>query len=93
MFTTPDPEEEVNEVFYRQQEAASQALVLMRDFNHPNICWKDNTDICWKDTQSRTFLQNTDGNLFYTDGGGANEEKCAVAPYTNKEGLAGDVGM
>ena len=40
-----DQEEEVNEAFYRQLEVASrsQALVLMGDFNHPDICWKGNT--------------------------------------------------
>ncbi|GAB0204077.1 mitochondrial enolase superfamily member 1 [Grus japonensis] len=38
----PDQEEEVDEAFYRQLEVASQsqALVLMGDFNHPDICWK-----------------------------------------------------
>ncbi|GAB0182177.1 hypothetical protein GRJ2_000683000 [Grus japonensis] len=40
----PDQEEEVDEAFYRQLEVASrsQALVLMGDFNHPDICWKGN---------------------------------------------------
>ena len=43
-YRTPDEEGEVDEAFYRQLEAASQsqALVLMRDFNHPDICWKSN---------------------------------------------------
>ena len=36
----PDPEEPVDQALCRQVRAASsfQALVLMRDFNHPNIC-------------------------------------------------------
>jgi len=44
-YRPPDQEEEVNEAFYRQLKVAlqSQALVLMRDFNQPDICWKDHT--------------------------------------------------
>ncbi|GAB0177486.1 hypothetical protein GRJ2_000213900 [Grus japonensis] len=58
----PDQDEEVNEAFYRQLEVASrsQALVLMGDFNHPDICWKDNTA---RHTQSRRFLQSIDDNF------------------------------
>jgi len=35
----PDQEEEVDEAFYKQLQVASQsqALVLMGDFNHPDI--------------------------------------------------------
>ncbi|XP_040976894.1 cytosolic carboxypeptidase 1 isoform X2 [Aquila chrysaetos chrysaetos] len=35
----------MDQAFYRQLEAASclQALVLVGDFNHPNICWRNNT--------------------------------------------------
>lgn len=87
-YRPPDPEEEANEALYGQLEVASQALVLRGDFNHPGICWKDNTA---RRTQSRTLLQSTDGNLFYAGGGGANEERCAVGPCTNNEGLVGDV--
>ena len=38
-YRPPDQEEEVDEAFYRQLQAASQsqAQVLMGDFNHPNI--------------------------------------------------------
>jgi len=38
-YRPPDQEEEVDEAFYRQLKAASQsqALVLMGDFNHPDI--------------------------------------------------------
>ncbi|GAB0208991.1 hypothetical protein GRJ2_003364800 [Grus japonensis] len=41
-YRPPDQEEEVDEAFYRQLEVASrsQALVLMGDINHPDICWK-----------------------------------------------------
>ena len=53
----PDQEEEVDEAFFRQLEKASQsqALALMRDFNHPSIYWKDNTAGC---KQSRRLLES-----------------------------------
>ncbi|GAB0208110.1 PDZ domain-containing protein 2 [Grus japonensis] len=58
----PYQEEEVDEAFYRQLEVASrsQALVLMGDFNHPDICWKGNAA---RHTQSRRFLQNINDNF------------------------------
>ncbi|GAB0178720.1 hypothetical protein GRJ2_000337300 [Grus japonensis] len=41
-----DQGDQADEVLYRQIGAAScsKALVLMRDCNHPNICWRDNTE-------------------------------------------------
>ncbi|KAK4830246.1 LOW QUALITY PROTEIN: hypothetical protein QYF61_009313 [Mycteria americana] len=41
----PPDQEEVDQAFYRQIGAAShsQALVLMGDFHHPDICWRDST--------------------------------------------------
>ncbi|GAB0210390.1 mitochondrial enolase superfamily member 1 [Grus japonensis] len=61
-YRPPDQEEEVDEAFYRQLEVASrsQALVLMGDFNHPGICWKDNRA---RHAQSRGFLQSIDDNF------------------------------
>ncbi|GAB0184184.1 hypothetical protein GRJ2_000884000 [Grus japonensis] len=58
----PDQEEEVDEAFCRQLEAASrlQALALMGDFNHPDICWKSNTA---KRARSSRFLQGIDDNF------------------------------
>jgi len=38
----------------------SQALVLMGDFNHPDISWEDHTA---RHTQSRRFLQNINHNF------------------------------
>ena len=48
-------EEEVDEAFYKQLQAASQsqALVLMGDFNHPDISWEVHTG---RHLQSRRFL-------------------------------------
>lgn len=39
-YRSPNQEDEVGEVFYRQLEVASQpwALVHMGNFNHPGIC-------------------------------------------------------
>jgi len=44
-YRPPDQEEEVDEAFYKQLQVASQsqALVLMGDFNHPDISWEDDT--------------------------------------------------
>jgi len=41
----PDQEGRADEGLYRQTVAASysQALLLMGDFNHSDICWWDNT--------------------------------------------------
>jgi len=57
-----DQEEEVDEAFYRQLKAASQsqALVLMGDFNHPDISWEDHTA---RHMQFRRFLQSIDDNF------------------------------
>ncbi|XP_028941571.1 actin-related protein 6-like, partial [Antrostomus carolinensis] len=57
-----DQDEEVDEAFYRQLAAAPQlqALVLMGDFNYPGISWNAYTA---SHSQSRRFLQCTDGNF------------------------------
>ena len=61
-YRPPDQEEEVDEAFYRQLQAVSQsqALVLMGDFNHPDISWEDHTA---RQEQSRRFLQSIDDNF------------------------------
>jgi len=40
-----DKEDQADKALYRQTGAAScsQALILMGNFNHPNICWRDKT--------------------------------------------------
>lgn len=52
-----------DEALYRQVGVASysQALVIMGDFKHPNICWWDNTA---GHKQSRRFLESIDSSLF-----------------------------
>ncbi|GAB0208404.1 hypothetical protein GRJ2_003306100 [Grus japonensis] len=90
-YRPPDQEEEVNEAFYRQLEVASQsqALVLMGDLNHPDICWKGNAA---KHAQSRRFLQSIDDN-FLTQVVEEPMRRGVLLDLvlTNKEGLVGDV--
>ena len=59
---SPDQAEEVSEAFYRQLKVASrsEALVLVGDFNHPDICWEDHTG---RHTQSRRFVQSVNDNV------------------------------
>jgi len=61
-YRPPDQEEEIDEAFYKQLQAASQsqALVLMGDFNHPDISWEDHIA---RQAQSRRFLQSIDDNF------------------------------
>ena len=61
-YRPPDQEELIDEAFFLQlQEASrSQALVLLGDFNHPDICWKSNTASC---RQSSRFLECIEDNF------------------------------
>ncbi|GAB0209149.1 rapamycin-insensitive companion of mTOR-like [Grus japonensis] len=90
-YRPPDQEEEVDEAFYRQLEVASQsqALVVMGDFHHPDICWKGNTA---RHAQSRRFLQSIDDN-FLTQVVEEPTRRGVLLDLvlTNKEGLVGDV--
>jgi len=40
-----DQEDQMDEAFYKQIGAASHSknIILMRDFSHPKICWRDST--------------------------------------------------
>ncbi|GAB0182690.1 mitochondrial enolase superfamily member 1 [Grus japonensis] len=55
-YRPPNQGEEVDEVFYKQLAEVSQslALVIVRDFNLPDVCWKYNT---LERKQSRRFLE------------------------------------
>jgi len=87
-YRPPDQEEEVNEAFYKQLKPASpsQALVLMGDFNDPDVSWEA------RHMQSRRFLKSIDDNFL---------KKVVEAPtrrvflldlvLMNKEGLVEDV--
>jgi len=90
-YRPPDQEEEVDEAFYRQLKIASQSqvLVLMGDFNHPDICWEDDTA---RHMQSRRFLQNINDNFLMQ----VVEEPMRTGVLLNlvlmnKEGLVEDV--
>ncbi|GAB0191019.1 hypothetical protein GRJ2_001567200 [Grus japonensis] len=58
-YRPPDQGDRADEALYRQIGAAScsQALVLMEDFSHLNICWRDNAV---ERKQSRKFLECVD---------------------------------
>jgi len=90
-YRPPDQEEEVEEAFYKQLQAASQsqALVLVGDLNYPDISWEDHTA---RQVQSRRFLQSIDDN-FLMQVVEEPTKKGAVLDLvlTNKEGLVEDV--
>ncbi|GAB0205478.1 mitochondrial enolase superfamily member 1 [Grus japonensis] len=92
-YRPPDQGDQADEALYRQIGAAShsQALVLMGDFNHPDICWRDNTA---EHKQSRKFLECVDDNFLLQ----VIEEPMRRGAmldliFTNKEGLVGDVKL
>jgi len=62
-YRSPDQKDKKDEALYKQIGVASysQNMVLMGDFNHPNICWKDNMAVHQK---SKRFLECVDNFLF-----------------------------
>ncbi|GAB0202565.1 hypothetical protein GRJ2_002722100 [Grus japonensis] len=89
-YRPPDQGDVGDEAFYRQIGAAScsQALVLMGDFNHPDICWRDNAA---GHKQSRRFLECVDDNFLLqvieeSTRRGATLDLVLI----NKEGLVGN---
>ncbi|PKU30367.1 rna-directed dna polymerase from mobile element jockey- hypothetical protein [Limosa lapponica baueri] len=76
-------------LFRKDRPGSSKALVLMGDFNHPDICWEGYTA---RHVQSRRFLQCIDDN-FLTQ---LVEEATRTGVLldlvlTNKEGLVEDM--
>ncbi|RMC00287.1 hypothetical protein DUI87_22894 [Hirundo rustica rustica] len=61
-FHPPNQEEEVDNLFYKLLEnvSGSSALVLVGDFNLPDICWELNTA---EKRQSRKFLECMEDNF------------------------------
>ncbi|CAM4648647.1 unnamed protein product [Lepidochelys kempii] len=61
-YRPPDQGDEVDEAFFRQLTEAtrSHALILMGDFNFPDICWESNTAVY---RQSRKFLESVGDNF------------------------------
>lgn len=74
-YRPPDQGDRVGQALYKQMKAAthSQDLVLMGDFNHPLIFWKDNTA---GHKQPRRFLEGTD-ELIPRDRGAKEVKYCA----------------
>ncbi|KAJ7407514.1 hypothetical protein BTVI_63030 [Pitangus sulphuratus] len=88
-----DQENRVDEVLYRQVSAAShlQALLLMGDFNHPDICWRDNTA---GHRQSRRFLECIDDNFPLQEIEEPTRRGAMLdLVLSNKEGLVGNVKL
>ncbi|KAK4824925.1 hypothetical protein QYF61_021545 [Mycteria americana] len=86
-----EDQEEIDEAVLRQlQEAScSQALVLMGNFNHPDICWRDNTA---GHMQSRRFQECIDDNfLTQVIKEPTGEVALLDLILTKKKGLVGDV--
>ncbi|KAK4806437.1 hypothetical protein QYF61_013930 [Mycteria americana] len=90
-YRPPSQDEETDELFYKQLGEASRslALVLVGDFNLPDVCWKYNTA---ERKQSRRFLERVADN-FLTQL--VSEPTREGAPldllFTNREGLVSDV--
>ena len=63
-YRLPDQEDRVDEALYKQIGAAShsQNMALIGNFNHPNICWRDNTVMHQK---SKRFLESVDGKSLF----------------------------
>jgi len=61
-YRPPDQGKPTDEAFFLQVQEAlrSQSLVLLGDFNHPNICWKSSTA---SGRQSRRFLECIEDNF------------------------------
>ncbi|GAB0208424.1 mitochondrial enolase superfamily member 1 [Grus japonensis] len=92
-YRPPDQGDRADEALYRQIGAAScsQALVLMGKFNHPDICWRDNTA---ERKQSRKFLECIDDNfLLQVTEEPTRRDAMLDLILTNKEGLVGDVKL
>ncbi|KAK4810556.1 hypothetical protein QYF61_004519 [Mycteria americana] len=90
-YRPPNQDEETDELFYKQLGEASRslALVLVGDFNLPEVCWKYNTA---ERKQSRRFLECVADN-FLTQL--VSEPTREGAPldllFTNREGLVSHV--
>ena len=61
-YRPPDQGETVDKAFLLQlwEVSCSQALVLVGDFNHLNICWKDHKASC---KRSKRLLESIDDNF------------------------------
>ena len=90
-YRPPNQDEEADKIFYKQLGEVSQllALVLVGDFNLPDVCWKYNTA---ERKQSRRFLECVEDN-FLTQLVSEPTREGALLDllFVNREGLVGDV--
>ncbi|PKU31806.1 dtw domain-containing protein 2 [Limosa lapponica baueri] len=91
-YRPPDQSDREGGALYRQTGAASrsQALVLMGDFNHPDMCWRDNTA---GHKKSRKFLEHVDDNFLLQLVEPMRKGTVLDLDLTNKEGLVGNVKL
>ncbi|GAB0190424.1 hypothetical protein GRJ2_001507700 [Grus japonensis] len=92
-YRPPDQGDRADKAIHRQIGAAScsQALVLMGDFSHPDICWRDNAA---EHKQSRKFLECVDDNfLLQVIEEPTRRSAMLDLIFTNKEGLVGDIKL
>ena len=82
----PNRENKMHEAFYEQigADSYSQNMLLMGDFNHPNICWKDNAAVQQK---SKRFLECVDDNFFQVVQETARKGAMQDVVFTQEEGL------
>ncbi|RMC21781.1 hypothetical protein DUI87_02650 [Hirundo rustica rustica] len=87
----PNQEEEVVNLFYKQlgNVSGSSALVLVGDFNLPDICWELNTA---EKRQSRKFLECVEDNFLSQLVGEPTRGRTMLdLLFVNRDGLVGDV--
>jgi len=89
-YRQPEQGEREDEVLYRQigEASRSKALVLVGNFKHPDICWRDNTA---GHKQSRRFLECVE-DIFLLQVMEEPTGRGAMLDLvlTNKEGLVGN---
>ncbi|RMB98864.1 hypothetical protein DUI87_24408 [Hirundo rustica rustica] len=88
-YRPPSQGEEVDNLFYKQPEnvSGSSALILVGDFNLPDICWKLNTA---EKRQSRKFLECVEF-LLQLVGEPTKGGTMLDLLFANRDGLLGDV--
>ena len=87
-YRPPNQDEETDELFYEQlaEAARSPALVLMGDFNFPDVCWEYNLA---QKKQSRWFLECMEDNFFMQMIREPTRWSCPVRPAVHKQRRSG----
>ncbi|XP_053905560.1 uncharacterized protein LOC128849191 [Cuculus canorus] len=90
-YRPPSQEEAADELFYKQLGTVSKSLplVLVGDFNFPDVCWEYNTA---ERKQSRRFLEcMEDNSLAQLVSEPTREGAFLDLLFVNREGLVGDL--